>query len=55
MDGYAFHSNRAAFERDHSRDADLHVAGFRVVRVTWRQLIGEPEVLLVALAQALGP
>jgi very-short-patch-repair endonuclease len=55
VDGYAFHSSRAAFERDRSRDADLHAAGFRVIRVTWRQLVDEPEVFLVALARALGP
>lgn len=52
-DGYAFHSSRTAFERDRLRDAELQAASFRVVRVTWRQLIEEPEAVLVRLAQAL--
>ena len=53
VDGFAFHSGRAAFERDRRRDADLGATGLRVVRVTWRRIVGEPEALLVRLAQAL--
>jgi very-short-patch-repair endonuclease len=53
VDGFAFHSSRAAFERDRRRDADLTARGFRVIRVTWRQIIREPEASLVRLAQAL--
>ncbi len=54
IDGYAFHSSRGAFERDRARDSDLQALGFRVVRVTWRQIVEEPEALLVRLAQLLG-
>lgn len=53
VDGYAFHSGRRAFERDRLRDADLQAIGFRVVRVTWRQIVDEPEALIARLAQAL--
>ena len=53
VDGYAFHSSRASFERDRWRDATLVGAGYRVVRVTWRQLADEPVALMVRLAQAL--
>lgn len=53
VDGYAFHSSRAAFERDRLRDAELQLAGLRVVRVTWRQIVDEPEALVARLAQAL--
>jgi very-short-patch-repair endonuclease len=53
VDGYAFHSTRAAFERDRARDADLQAAGLRVLRVTWRQIVGEPFALIVRIAQAL--
>jgi very-short-patch-repair endonuclease len=53
VDGYAFHRTRAAFERDRRRDADLVAAGFRVMRVTWRQLCDEPEALVVRLARSL--
>jgi very-short-patch-repair endonuclease len=53
VDGYAFHSTRTAFERDRLRDADLQARGYRVIRVTWRQLVDEPEAVLARLAQAL--
>lgn len=38
LDGFEFHRSRAAFERDRARDAKLHLAGLRVLRVTHRQL-----------------
>ena len=53
VDGFAFHSTRAAFERDRLRDANLHAAGHRVMRVTWRQITHEPEALIARLAAAL--
>lgn len=42
LDGYAFHRTRAAFERDRARDAELQLAGYRVLRVTARRLVDEP-------------
>ncbi|MBA3839825.1 MAG: DUF559 domain-containing protein [Thermoleophilaceae bacterium] len=39
VDGYAFHSLPSAFERDRLRDAELGSAGYRVMRVTWRQIV----------------
>jgi very-short-patch-repair endonuclease len=53
MDGFAYHRTRSAFERDRLRDAELQAAGYRVVRVTWRQLVERPEALVARLAQAL--
>ena len=53
VDGYRFHSSRGAFERDRRRDADLNAAGFRVLRITWRQLAEEPMAVIARLAQAL--
>lgn len=53
VDGFAFHSDGAAFERDRQRDFALTSKGLRVVRVTWKQLVREPEVVLVRLAQSL--
>jgi very-short-patch-repair endonuclease len=53
VDGFAFHSTRSAFERDRLRDAELLGAGLAVLRVTWGQIVSEPEPLLVRLAQAL--
>jgi hypothetical protein len=42
LDGHAFHRTAAAFERDRERDATLALAGFRVVRITYRRLHSEP-------------
>jgi very-short-patch-repair endonuclease len=53
VDGYAFHGGRARFERDRRRDLALHRAGVRVVRVSWRQLAGEPLAVVAAVAAAL--
>jgi very-short-patch-repair endonuclease len=53
VDGFAYHSSRAAFERDRLRDAELQAAGFRVMRVTWRQISDEPAALVARLALAL--
>lgn len=38
LDGHASHATRRAFEQDRERDRVLTAAGWRVVRVTWRQL-----------------
>jgi very-short-patch-repair endonuclease len=53
VDGYEVHKNRAAFERDRRRDQILMAAGYRVIRVTWRQLRDEPMAVIARLAQAL--
>lgn len=53
VDGFAFHSSRAAFERDRARDRDLQLSGYTVLRFTWRQLVDEPEAVVAALAAAL--
>jgi very-short-patch-repair endonuclease len=49
LDGYAFHHDRAAFERDRTRDATLQVAGYRVLRITHRRLEAQPEAVIAAL------
>jgi very-short-patch-repair endonuclease len=53
IDGFAFHSSRAAFERDRIRDAELQALGYRVLRITWRRLVSEPEAVVALLAAAL--
>jgi very-short-patch-repair endonuclease len=53
VDGYAFHRTRRAFERDRRRDAELIAAGYRVMRITWRQLTDEPEALIARVARSL--
>ena len=41
-DGFETHGTRAAFERDRARDRALTAQGWRVVRITKRQLEAEP-------------
>jgi very-short-patch-repair endonuclease len=53
VDGYEYHSNRQAFESDRARDAALVAGGYRVIRVTWRQLVDRPYEVVARIAQAL--
>jgi very-short-patch-repair endonuclease len=53
VDGHEFHSPKAQFERDRRKDADLMLAGYRVLRITWRRLTREPEQVIALLAAAL--
>ena len=53
LDGWDFHSDRAAFETDRRRDAELVARGYRVVRITWRQVRDEPVAIAARLAAAL--
>jgi very-short-patch-repair endonuclease len=55
IDGYAFHGTREAFERDRGRDARLLAAGYRVLRVTWRQIVDEPLRVIATIAAVLQP
>jgi very-short-patch-repair endonuclease len=61
LDGRATHGTAKAFEDDRARDRALSVAGWRVIRITWRQLHGDPgglaadlRTLLRISASALG-
>jgi very-short-patch-repair endonuclease len=45
LDSRTHHGTADAFERDRRRDRVLALAGWRVIRVTWRQLHDEPEAL----------
>jgi very-short-patch-repair endonuclease len=55
VDSWEFHRTRAAFERDRSRDAALQVAGYRVVRVTYRRLIDDPAGVAATIRNLLDP
>jgi very-short-patch-repair endonuclease len=52
VDGYRY-SSRSSFESDRWRDRVLIAAGYRVIRVTWRQLEEEPLAVIARVAQAL--
>jgi very-short-patch-repair endonuclease len=43
VDGRRFHGHTVAIERDRDRDLRLQPAGCRVARLTWRQVVNEPE------------
>lgn len=53
LDGYSFHHTRNAFERDRVRDASLQLAGYRVVRITWRRMEGDARATVEMLRQFL--
>jgi very-short-patch-repair endonuclease len=52
-DGWRAHGTRAAFERDRLRDAELAVADWRVVRMTWKRLTREPRAVAAQLSSLL--
>ena len=52
-DGRETHLTRAAFERDRARDAQLAVAGYRVVRFTYRQVRRDPRAVAATLRALL--
>ena len=54
-DGRATHDTPYGFERDHTRDLDLELAGWHVVRVTWRQVADRPNRVAALLHSRLSP
>ena len=48
-DGRDVHTTRKAFEHDRLRDQRLTLAGYTVVRFTWRQVAGQPGSVAEAL------
>jgi very-short-patch-repair endonuclease len=44
---------RSSFEEDRRRDQHLIAHGYRVIRITWRQLTDEPESVIAAISAAL--
>ena len=53
LDGHASHATRHGFERDRERDRKLQAAGWRVIRITWRQLRDDPDGVAADLAALL--
>lgn len=53
LDSRSAHETRSAFEADRHRDRHLQVEGWRVIRVTWRQLSDEPERIARDLGELL--
>jgi hypothetical protein len=55
LDGRAAHARGRNFESDRARDRAATVAGWRPIRVTWRQLSGEAAAFAADLERLLGP
>jgi very-short-patch-repair endonuclease/predicted transcriptional regulator of viral defense system len=53
LDGRDTHATRRAFERDRERDRLLLVDGWRVVRITWRQLDKDAAAIVADLRRVL--
>ena len=54
LDGFAFHRTRRDRERDAAADADLELAGLRVVRLTWDDVTRHADRTLRRLAVIFG-
>lgn len=54
LDGRAVHGTRRAFESDRERDRILQAEGWRVARVTWRQMRGDAHAVAADLRRLLG-
>ncbi len=54
LDSRTFHDAPTRFESDRARDRALSVAGWRVIRITWRQLHRERATLAADLRRLLG-
>jgi very-short-patch-repair endonuclease len=54
LDGYEFHSDRDAFERDRRRPEDLKLAGIEMVRFTARRVVDHPDEVMRRVAALLG-
>jgi Uncharacterized protein conserved in bacteria len=52
-DGYRYHRGRAAFEDDRERDLRLRTLGYEVVRLTYRQVVDDPQQTATALKELL--
>jgi very-short-patch-repair endonuclease len=53
LDGRAVHGTRRAFEKDRERDRLLLTDGWRVIRVTWRQLNDDAPAVIADLRRLL--
>jgi very-short-patch-repair endonuclease len=53
LDGRDFHDTAAAFERDRERDRRLLVAGWRTIRITYRQIVETPRRVVGDLRRLL--
>lgn len=53
LDGYEYHRDREAFERDHAKLGRLRLAGYEVLPLTYLQVTEEPEWVVGAVRSLL--
>lgn len=51
--GFWVHRTRDAFERDHARRLELEAAGWRMISLTWRQVVDRPNAIANHIRRAL--
>jgi very-short-patch-repair endonuclease len=51
--GFWVHRSRDAFESDHERRLKLEAAGWRVVSLTWRQVVDRPNAIAAHVRRVL--
>ena len=54
VDGYAYHSSRAAMRRDKARDRELTAALWRPARFTYEEVAFEPDATAAELKRLRG-
>lgn len=54
VDGFAFHADRAAYRRDRRRGNALQRAGWRVLRFSWEDVVGQPDSVVADVREVLG-
>ncbi len=53
LDGHATHGTGRAFEKDRERDRLLQSDGWRVIRITWRQMRDDAPAVIADLRRLL--
>lgn len=53
VDGFAFHADRSTYRSDRRRGNALVLAGWRVLRFSWEDVVGAPAVLVARVRAAL--
>lgn len=53
VDGFAFHADRARYRADRRRTNALVLAGWRVLRFSWEDVVSRPDVVVTQVRAAL--
>jgi hypothetical protein len=53
VDGFAFHADRAAYRQDRRRGNALQPAGWRVLRSSWEDVVGQPDTVVADVRDLL--